>query len=57
MRRPARRNPAGVGVQILIGIATAVASSVLAAFLIDAMREARRNEALPQPVAPGWDRV
>ena len=43
--------------QIAIGIATAVVSSVLAAFLIDEMRERRARASLPQAVAPGYDSV
>lgn len=57
MRRRTRRNPPGYGMQIAIGVASAVVASVLAALIIDEMRERRSHASLPQGVAPGWDSV
>jgi hypothetical protein len=56
-RRRTRRNPPGYGAQVAIGVATAVVASVLAALIIDEMRERRARAPLPQGVAPGWDSV
>lgn len=54
--RRTRRNP-GLGGQIAIGVVVGVVTSFVSAILIDAWREKRAHASLPQPVAPGADRV